>query len=103
MLTPRPGRVRAVLDTDTYNEIDDQFALVQAMLSPDRIALEAIYAAPFHNKRSSGPGDGMDKIYDEILRLLDRMDRSSAGFVFKGGATSSVPPKKGARPKRSTT
>jgi Inosine-uridine preferring nucleoside hydrolase len=84
MLTPRPGLVRAVLDTDTYNEIDDQFALVQAFLSPDRIALEAIYAAPFHNKRSSGPGDGMDMSYDEILRLLDRMGRSPAGFVFKG-------------------
>jgi hypothetical protein len=84
MLTPRPGPVRAVLDTDTYNEIDDQFALVQAFLSPDRIALEAIYAAPFHNKRSSGPGDGMDMSYDEILRLLDRMGRSPTGFVFKG-------------------
>jgi hypothetical protein len=84
MLTPRPGPVRAVLDTDTYNEIDDQFALAQAFLSPDRIALEAIYAAPFHNKRSSGPGDGMDMSYDEILRLLDRMGRSPAGFVFKG-------------------
>ncbi len=95
MLTPRPGRVRAVLDTDTYNEIDDQFALVQAMLSPDRIALEAIYAAPFHNKRSSGPGDGMDKSYDEILRLLDRMGRSPAGFVFKGVRDFVGPAKKG--------
>ena len=84
MLAPRPGRVRAVLDTDTYNEIDDQFALVQALLSPDRIALEAIYAAPFHNTRSTGPGDGMDKSYDEILRLLGRMGRSPDGFVFKG-------------------
>jgi hypothetical protein len=82
MLTPRPGRIRAVLDTDTYNEIDDQFALVQAMLSPDRIALEAVYAAPFHNSRSTGPGDGMDKSYDEILRLLGRMGRSPV--VFKG-------------------
>src|SRR5258707_5347211 len=84
MLTPRPGPVRAVLDTDTYNEIDDQFALVQAFLSPDRIALEAIYAAPFHNTRSTGPGDGMEKSYDEILRLLVRMGRSPDGFVFKG-------------------
>jgi Inosine-uridine preferring nucleoside hydrolase len=84
MLMPRPGRVRAVLDTDTYNEIDDQFALVQAMLSPDRIALEAIYAAPFHNSRSTGPGDGMDKSYDEILQLLARMGKSPDGLVFKG-------------------
>jgi hypothetical protein len=95
MLNPRPGRVRAVLDTDTYNEIDDQFALVQAMLSPDRIALEAIYAAPFHNTRSSGPGDGMDKSYDEILRLLDRMGRSPAGFVFKGVRDFVGPAKEG--------
>ncbi len=84
MLAPRPGLVRAVLDTDTYNEIDDQFALVQALLSPDRIALEAIYAAPFHNKRSTDPGDGMDKSYDEILRLLARLGRSPAGFAFRG-------------------
>jgi inosine-uridine nucleoside N-ribohydrolase len=84
MLAPRIGRVRAILDTDTYNEIDDQFALVQALLSPDRIALEAIYAAPFHNDRSTGPGDGMDKSYDEILRLLGRMGRSPDGLVFKG-------------------
>ena len=84
MLTPRHGVVRAVLDTDAYNEIDDQFALVQAMLSPERIALEAIYAAPFHNKRSTGPGDGMDKSYDEILRLLARVGRSPAGFAFRG-------------------
>jgi hypothetical protein len=84
MLAPRAGLLRAVLDTDTYNEIDDQFALVQAMLSPDRIALEAIYAAPFHNRRSTSPGDGMDKSYEEILRLLDRMGRSPTGFVFRG-------------------
>jgi hypothetical protein len=54
------------------------------LLSPDRIALEAVYAAPFHNTRSTGPGDGMDKSYDEILRLLGRMGRSPDGFVFKG-------------------
>ena len=84
LLLPPDRRVRAVLDTDTYNEIDDQFAIVQALLSPDRISLEAIYAAPFHNKRSTGPGNGMDESYDEIHRLLDRMGRSPKGFVFRG-------------------
>ena len=65
---------RAVLDTDTFNEIDDQFAVVYALLSPSRIALEALYAAPFHNSRSSGPEDGMLKSHAEIERLLDRLD-----------------------------
>ncbi|RYE87025.1 MAG: nucleoside hydrolase, partial [Hyphomicrobiales bacterium] len=84
LLAPRPGQVRAVLDTDTYNEIDDQFALVQAVLSPERIKLGAIYAAPFFNTRSSGPGDGMERSYGEILALLERLDISPDGFVFRG-------------------
>ena len=62
---------RVVLDTDTYNEIDDQFALVHVLLSPERVRLEAIYAAPFHNSRSSGPGDGMRKSFEEIHRVLE--------------------------------
>lgn len=78
------GKVRMVLDTDTYNEIDDQFALAYALLSPERLNVEAIYAAPFTNDRSSGPGDGMEKSYDEILRLLERLKVDPAGYVFRG-------------------
>ena len=37
LLEPPRRKVRAVLDTDTYNEIDDQFAIVQMLLSPDSI------------------------------------------------------------------
>jgi inosine-uridine nucleoside N-ribohydrolase len=80
---PTKKPVRMVLDTDTFNEIDDQFAVVYALISPE-LDVQALYAAPFHNNRSSGPGDGMEKSYEEILRLLDRLDRSPEGFVFKG-------------------
>ena len=41
------GRVRCVIDTDTRNEIDDQFALTWALLSQDKLDIEAIYAAPY--------------------------------------------------------
>ena len=84
------GLVRAVLDTDTYNEIDDQFAVVYALLSPERIRLEAIYAAPFHNGRSTGPGDGMLKSHAEIRRLLDRMP-GHADVPVHQGSTSWLP------------
>jgi purine nucleosidase len=77
-------KIRMVLDTDTYNEIDDQFAVTYALLAPEKLQVEAIYAAPFFNDRSSGPGDGMEKSYEEILRLLDRLHVSPAGFVFRG-------------------
>jgi inosine-uridine nucleoside N-ribohydrolase len=73
-----------VLDTDTYNEVDDQFALAYALLSPERLTVEAIYAAPYFNDRSTGPEDGMEKSYAEILRLLDLLQRRPAGGVYKG-------------------
>ncbi len=81
--------VRAVLDTDTYNEVDDQFALAHALLSPKSISLEAVYAAPFHNSRSQGPADGMEKSYNEIHRVLDLLDYSLES-VYRG-ATSYLP------------
>lgn len=86
-LTPPDRPVRMVLDTDTYNEIDDQFALAQALLAPERLTVEAIYAAPFFNDRSSSAGDGMEKSYEEILRLLDLLGHSPEGLVYRG-ATS---------------
>lgn len=78
------GKVRMVLDTDTYNEIDDQFALTYAYLSKEKLQLEAVYAAPFFNNRSSSAGDGMEKSYDEILRLLKLLGKSPAGFAYRG-------------------
>ncbi len=83
-LEPPDGKLHMVLDTDTYNEVDDQFAVVYALLSPEKLKVDAIYAAPFHNSRSEGPADGMEKSYQEILRLLDRMDVPKQGLVFRG-------------------
>jgi len=65
LLHPPTGRVRLALDTDTYNEIDDQFSLVYALLSPGQLEIEAIYAAPFYEK----------------------LGRSHEGFVFHGSAS----------------
>ena len=57
-----PGRkIRLVLDTDAFNEIDDQFAIAYALKSADNMTVEALYAAPFFNELSSGPADGMEK------------------------------------------
>jgi len=83
-LSPPMGKIRMVLDTDTYNEIDDQFAVVYSLISPEKLDVESIYAAPFFNSRSFGPGDGMEKSFAEILRLLKRLRVSPENFVFKG-------------------
>ena len=84
-LAPPCRRLDAVLDTDTYNEIDDQFALSYLLSMHERIATRSIYAAPFHNHKSSSPKDGMEKSFDEIGRLLSLIGK---GFeetpVFRG-------------------
>ena len=54
-LEPPRGRVRMVLDTDTYNEIDDQFALAYALCSGEKLAVEAVYAAPVTLRTTFAP------------------------------------------------
>jgi len=77
MLKWPEGKVDVILDTDTYNEVDDQFALAYMLRSEEKLNVKAVYAAPFFNQKSNGPEDGMLKSYDEIgkmLKLLDRED-----------------------------
>ncbi len=86
-LEPPHGIVDAVVDSDTYNEIDDQFAVPYALLSTEKMRVHAVYAAPFHNERSQSAGDGMQKSYEEILRLLDRLGRSPRDFAYQGSSS----------------
>ena len=81
------GNIDCVLDTDTYNEIDDQYALSLMIKSP-KLNLRAIYAAPFFNTHSTSPEDGMERSYDEILKLLTLMGKEDRkADVFKGSRT----------------
>lgn len=83
-LAPPSGKIDAVVDSDTYNEIDDQFAVAYALRSPEKMNIEAVYAAPFKNERSDSAGDGMRKSYEEILRILARLKTQPKGFAFEG-------------------
>ncbi len=82
------GRVPVVLDTDPYNEIDDQYAITYALLSSDRLDVKAIHAAPFANSRSGyDPGVGMAKsveVANEIVRLMDELEEIVPPPVYGG-------------------
>ncbi|MBR4896041.1 MAG: nucleoside hydrolase [Clostridia bacterium] len=89
----KPGIKRMILDTDTYNEIDDQFALSLAMLAPERIDLAAVTAAPFHNDKSSSFADGMERSYREI-GICTRLVAESHGVKippYFRGSTARMP------------
>lgn len=82
------GRVDVVLDTDTYNEVDDQYALAYLLQSGDSLNLKAIYAAPFDNHHSQGPLDGMERSYEEIKRVLKLVKRPEYNdCVYKGAGS----------------
>lgn len=85
------GRVDVVIDTDTYNEIDDQFALAYLIRSEEKLDLKAIYAAPFHNLHSQGPADGMEKSYQEILKVLRLMGEEKYVEVTCKGSDAYLP------------
>ena len=81
------GTVDVVLDTDAYNEIDDQFAIGYLIGKPEKFRIQAICAAPFSNEKAATAAEGMEKSYDEILHLLALMGREELrDRVFKGSA-----------------
>lgn len=87
-LTVPAGKVDVILDTDTYNEIDDQFALVYMLKHRERFCVKSITAAPFFNPRSTSPADGMHRSYDEIMMLLELAGESEfKKIVYKGSET----------------
>ena len=77
-------RIDVVLDSDMYNEVDDQFALAYALHSAERIDLKAVCATPFLNHRSKSSGDGMEQSYQETFRVLQLLEHSAHDFVFRG-------------------
>ena len=86
------GKKKLILDTDTYNEIDDQYALALLVLSAPKLRVAGIHAAPFYapgmNHKSVSPEDGMEKSYEEILNVLRIMGREDLFPLVQKGSRS---------------
>jgi len=84
-LTVPQGKIDVVLDTDAYNEIDDQFAISYMLRKTQKFNIKGICAAPFLNSKSVSAKDGMNKSYDEILKLLNLLGKQEFKcLTFKG-------------------
>ena len=84
-LTRPEGKIDLILDTDTYNEIDDQYCVAYALLSPEKINLKGIYAELFCNDKVGTYKEGMEKSYAEIHKVIGLMGRGDfAPHVFRG-------------------
>lgn len=78
---PANKKVRVIINTDAKNEADDQFAIVQAALTPS-FELHGFIAAHFGDRKST---TSMQDSYDEIMLLLKLMHMEQQ-FRVEAGA-----------------
>ena len=81
----KKDKINIILDTDTYNECDDQFALSYLIKSKDLFNIEAITVAPYsHTKRDVKVRDSQELSYNEILKICNWLNFDTDNRVFKG-------------------
>lgn len=78
-------KANVILDTDTYNECDDQFALAYLLKNQDKFNIEAITVAPYsHSDRKETIEETTEKSYNEILKICNWLNFKTENKVFKG-------------------
>lgn len=76
---PEEKLVRVIVDTDAQNEADDQFAVVQALLSP-KFENVGFIAAHFGTGRCT---DSMERSYRELETIFDKMHMDKS-IIYRG-------------------
>src|SRR6056297_3561663 len=83
---PPEARQRVIVNTDAKNEADDQFAIVQALLTPS-FELQGIIPAHFGMKKSD---TSMRDSHDEVMLLL-RLMKLESDVRVEDGAAGAMP------------
>src|SRR6266852_5020371 len=86
-------KTRVLLDTDCFNEIDDQFFVTYSLLEPS-FEIEGITAAQYRWERGS-----VDESYYEILRVIDLMGIQRSFPIVRGADSPLTDARTGLRSK----
>lgn len=73
-----------ILDTDTYNETDDQFALAYLLKMQNKFNIEAITIAPFQNRWHESTDSGIERSYEEAKKVCNLCGINKEDFIYKG-------------------
>lgn len=76
-------KINVILDTDIYNEIDDQFALAYVLKSKDILNLEAVTIAPF-TKGKFNTENSIDKSYEVAKKIFKLCNEKVDSIIYKG-------------------
>jgi inosine-uridine nucleoside N-ribohydrolase len=80
VIPPAGQQIRVIIDSDAKNEIDDQWAIALAILSPERFQIEGFVAAPYLH----GGLEGVEKSAEEIERILQKAGLAGRWPVKRG-------------------
>ena len=83
VIPPKDKQIRVIIDSDAKNEIDDQWAIALAVLSPERFKIEGFVAAPYLH----GGKQSVERSAREVELLLN-----------KAGLAGKYPVKRGSHP-----
>lgn len=88
---PEEKKIRVILDTDVRNEVDDQFAIMHALMTP-KFDVRGIIAAHFGHDRIE---DSMEASFEELQKVLYHAGLSGRVRTAKGSRTALKVEKKG--------
>ncbi len=77
-------KFHVILDTDTDNEADDQFALSYLLKSKDRVILDAVTIAPYSHKNIINSDESIERSYNIAKKIFEFCNESSDNIIFKG-------------------
>ncbi len=81
---PTEKRIKVILDTDVRNEVDDQFAIMHALMTP-KFDVRGIIAAHFGHDRIE---DSMEASYEELQKVLQYAGLEGKVRTARGSRTA---------------
>jgi inosine-uridine nucleoside N-ribohydrolase len=81
---PDEKKIKVILDTDVRNEVDDQFAIMHALMTP-KFDVRGIIAAHFGHDRIE---DSMEASYEELQRVLQHAGLCGKVRTARGSKTA---------------
>ena len=82
-----PRRKKVILDCDTANEMDDQYAVAYVFGRQDRFELLAMTAEHYHYGDEGDLARGMEDSYEEFFRVMKMTHCEGIAPVYRGAVT----------------
>ncbi len=82
-----PRRKKVILDCDTNNEMDDQYAVAYVLGRSDRFDLLAMTTEHYHYGDNGDLAAGMEDSYNEFFRVMKMCHKEGVCPVYRGATT----------------